>query len=260
MPQSAKACIASWKKYCPDYEIMQWNEDNYDVSKNRYMASAYAEKMWAFVSDYARVDIVYQHGGIYLDTDVELLKSMDSLLGDGMFAGWEKYDVQDDANTGKKPHRNSVAFGLGFGAEKGHPILRDLLALYEQVSFYNPDGTKNLTACPYYQTKILKQYGLDDSQRIYQRLCNAVVYPEDVFSPKSYYSGKTELTRDTISIHHYSMSWHNKTSLWLTEIGWKLTSKLNYTAARRIVRVISLPYRIARKAIHIIIRKTGRGS
>ena len=88
-PPLVKKCIQSWKKYCPDYEIIEWNESNYDISKNIYMKQAYEAKKWAFVTDYMRLDIIYEHGGIYLDTDVELIKNIDDLLSNEAFAGIE---------------------------------------------------------------------------------------------------------------------------------------------------------------------------
>ena len=107
-------CIASWRKYCPDYQIIEWNEANYDVNKHSFMRDAWRAKKWAFVSDYARIDILYQHGGIYLDTDVELIKSLDPFLEYRFFAGFES--------------ESHVAFGLGFGSEAAHPVLKDILA------------------------------------------------------------------------------------------------------------------------------------
>ena len=103
LPELAIKCIESWKKYCPDYEIIEWNEKNYDFRKNQFMREAYDEKKWGFVPDYARLDIIYEHGGIYLDTDVEIIKPLDSLLKEQGFAGMEQPGI--------------VALGLGFGAE-----------------------------------------------------------------------------------------------------------------------------------------------
>lgn len=109
LPELAVRCIESWKKYCPDYEIIEWNEDNYDINKISYVKEAYQARKWAFVTDYVRLDVVNQYGGIYLDTDVELLKSLDPLLKYKSFFGMEE---------GK-----FIATGLGFGAEKGTKIL-----------------------------------------------------------------------------------------------------------------------------------------
>ena len=126
MPKEFEAYIASWKKNCPDYEIIRWDETNYDVSRNTYMKDAYKEKRWGFVPDYARFDIIYQEGGIYLDTDVELLKSLDPLLDNPCFLGFED--------------KNHINPGLGFGAERGNPVIKALCDMYKQIDFYNKDG------------------------------------------------------------------------------------------------------------------------
>jgi hypothetical protein len=109
LPLDVEQCIRSWKKFCPDYEIRQWNESNYDVGKHPFMKAAYETGSWAFVSDYARLDIIYNHGGVYLDTDVELLKDLQPLL-------------ELDCYFGMQQDRNLIATGLGFGAVKGHGI------------------------------------------------------------------------------------------------------------------------------------------
>lgn len=205
LPEDAIKCIESWKKYCPDYKIIQWNEDNYNINKNQYMADAYKERKWAFVSDYARLDVVNQYGGIYMDTDVELIKPLDKFLTEKMFCGWEE---RDKYYVLKNPqYENSVNFGLGYGSEKDNPILKDILEFYKHISFYNDDGSLNLIACPHYQTEVMKKYGLDDTIRSYQEILYATVYPEDYFSPKSITTGKIILTDNTVSIHHFSMSW-----------------------------------------------------
>ena len=249
LPESAIKCIESWRKYCPDYKIIQWTEDNYDVHKNQYMSDAYKEKKWAFVSDYARIDIINQYGGIYMDTDVELIKSLDKFLTDKMFCGWEE---RDEYYIIKNPkYENSVAFGLGFGSEKNNPILIDILELYDHISFYNSDGSLNLMACPHYQTEIMKKYGLDDSVRSYQKIQYATVYPEDYFSPKSITTGKITITSNTVSIHHFSMSWIPIEEQKLQNIEWKLQKYISYRWAKYVVKVISVPYRIKKK-IHIL--------
>ena len=145
-PQGVISCIKSWEKFCPDYKIVEWNEDNYDITKNKYMHEAWLEKKWAFVSDYSRLDIVYNHGGIYLDTDVELIKNIDYLLKAEAFMGFE---------DGK-----SVNTGLGFGAVKGFELIKELLELYENLDFINSDGSLNTVACPVYTTKHLISKGM----------------------------------------------------------------------------------------------------
>ena len=139
-----KKCIASWKKFCPDYEIIEWNEDNYDVTKNKYMFEAYKAKKWAFVSDYARLDIIYNNGGIYLDTDVELIKPLDKIIEDvdAFFC------YQDD----------KINTGLGFGAVKNNQIIKELLNSYQEIHFVKSDGSYDITSCVMRNNKIFEKY------------------------------------------------------------------------------------------------------
>ena len=147
MPKLAKKCIKSWKKYCPDYEIICWNEENFDLTQNRYMKEAYEAGKWAFVSDVARLIIIYENGGIYLDTDVELIKPIDDLLQSKGFMGFDEKGI--------------VATGLGFGAEKGNEIVGEFLKDYNNIPFVLPDGSFDLTPCPDRNTETLKRLGMD---------------------------------------------------------------------------------------------------
>lgn len=192
IPDRHKKWMESWRKYCPDYEIREWNEDNYDITKNSYMYEAYQNKKWAFVSDYARLDIVYEYGGIYLDTDVELVQNLDDLLYQKGFAGFER--------------ENYVAFGLGFGAMKGLPIIKSIRDIYNDLHFVNEDASLNLVPCPEYQTKCLVQQGLQLNGE-YQIVGDMVIYPEKMFSGKCPYTRRIRLTEYTRSIHHYDASW-----------------------------------------------------
>lgn len=140
-PDLLKACIASWKKYCPDYEIKEWNERNFDVNMFTYTKEAYEAKKWAFVSDVARLMIVYTYGGIYLDTDVELLGNIDFLLNYPMFMFFESERL---LNT-----------GLGFGAEKNNDIIKSVLFDYENKSFYKNNGKYNMMICPEINTEVI---------------------------------------------------------------------------------------------------------
>ena len=149
-------CIESWKKYCPDYEIIQWNEQNFDVRQIPYSAQAYEAGKWAFVSDYARFKILYDHGGVYLDTDVELLKPLDAVLDRGGFMASESH--QCDVNT-----------GLGVATPKGLPLYEEILQDYENSSFLKPDGSPDRTTVVTRITRILERHGLerrDTEQRI----------------------------------------------------------------------------------------------
>ena len=239
LPDEAKKCIESWREKCPDYEIIEWNETNYDVTKIQYMREAYEEKKWAFVSDCARIDIIYQHGGIYMDTDVELIKPLDAFLDCGFYAGWERRDVSLNGYDGE--FKNFVAFGLGFGAEKGHKVLKDLLDYYDSLKFRNVDGTLNLTACPFYQTQILVKHGLDVSERSLQSFDDIIIYPDDYFSPKSFYTGMISITENTVSIHHFAMSWKNNEDIYFKKLEWNMIEKYGVYKGKKLVKIISIP-------------------
>ena len=122
LSSEVRECIASWRQFCPDYEIIEWNEKNFDVDCIRYTADAYRDRRWAYVTDYARLKIVYEQGGIYLDTDVELLRPLDPLLENKVYFGMQR--------------AGEVATGLGFGAEAGAELLRRLMAGYESRAYY----------------------------------------------------------------------------------------------------------------------------
>ena len=191
IPKKFQDNIDTWKANCPDYEIKLWNETNYDIEKNQYMKQAYETKKWGFVPDYARLDIVNTYGGIYMDTDVQLVKNLDNLLQYELFCGFES--------------RKYVAFGLGFGGIKDHPIFKDMLEIYKKMSFINDDGSLNMIASPFYQTQVLKQHGLVCNGRT-QKHSNYIVFSSEYFSPINSF-GYGEVTSNTYSIHQYAATW-----------------------------------------------------
>lgn len=225
-------CILSWKKYCPDYKIICWNEDNYDIYKNKFVEQAYEKKKWAFVSDYARVDIVYQYGGIYLDTDVELIKPLDRLLDCEMYVGIESEDF--------------VNLGLGFGAVKGHPYLKEIMGYYETREFVRNNGKMDLKTCPVIQTEILMRYGLRKEDK-YQKLEKCIVYPSEVFSPKSFQTGETHTTSKSVSIHHYDMTWLDEKQKKSKEREWELKKRYGPKWGRILGMVQTGPYKLRTK-------------
>lgn len=194
LPEHFQKNIDSWRRHCPDYEITEWNEGNYDVSKNRYMQQAYEHKKWGFVPDYARLDIINTYGGIYFDTDVQALKSFDVLLQYGFFCGFE--------NTG------SVNFGQGFGAVRNHPVIRDMLNGYEELEFVRADGSLNTTPSPVYQTAVLERWGLKKNGMA-QQTENFLVLPPEFFSPVNEF-GYGVPTENTFSIHQYAAAWYDE--------------------------------------------------
>ena len=215
MPHLAEKCIKSWEKYCPDYKIVCINEENFDINQNRYAREAYRAGKWAFVSDYARLKVLYDEGGIYFDTDVELIKPIDKLIENCGYMGFDDNGV--------------VSTGLGFACEKGNELVGKLLEDYEDISFILPDGTYDITPCPSRNTKTMIELGMDISNQN-QFFMGIQMLPEDYLCPVKYYTGKKKITSNTYSIHHFCASWissNAKRTLFLKRIiGVKLYDKL----------------------------------
>lgn len=243
IPEKDQKCIESWKKFCPDYEIIRWDESNYDISKNQYMQDAYNEKKWGFVPDFARLDIIYTHGGIYLDTDVELIKSFDSILDNQAFMGFEG--------------ASDIAPGLAFGAEQGHNGIKILRDMYDNVSFYKKDGSLNLTPSPFMATELLKKHGAVINDKM-QKVLDITIYPTEYFAPMNYATGLLNCTENTLSIHWYNMSWvdenykkwHKKEQL--------IARKLGKKNAKRIIRIICIPDRVYTKFKNLGFKEASR--
>ena len=190
-PGLALKCIASWKKHCPDYEIIEWNEDNFDVFMNGYTRMCIEEKKYAFLSDYVRLVILEREGGIYFDTDVEVLRSFDRFLKYPAFMGFED---NEHVNT-----------GIGFGAEAGNHIIQAMLSEYDNLL----DGTKGVIGCPVLNTKALVKCGLILNGKR-QHLEGAEIFPADFFNPYDDPTGRLKRTRHTFSIHWYAKSWMSR--------------------------------------------------
>lgn len=191
----SKKCVASWKQYCPDYEIIEWNEDNFDFSRYVYTAEAFNCKKWAFVSDFVRLYVLYHYGGFYMDTDVELVKSLDTLLPNGFTSGWETKELLQTAFV---------------GAPKHDRIVKALLDEYISKKFLTSDGIPEMIPNTHVFTEVLKKFGLkingqgqtSDYYRIYAR---------DVFSPKKPGRQRYRTTAETIAVHHFEGSWYDHT-------------------------------------------------
>lgn len=194
LPADVLKCIKTWKKYCPDYEIIRWDESNFDLNQHSFLKATYDAKAWAFVSDYARLKIIYENGGIYLDTDVELLKSLDPLLINEAYIGIQQ------------PGRLCTT-GLGFGAEKNNHVIGKMLAEYDNIEF--DLNQKHKFACPILNNRVVKYLGKVDYDKI-TYLEGITVYPSEYFDPLSTGDTKNLLSENTYSIHHYAASWETK--------------------------------------------------
>lgn len=205
LPEMAKKCISSWKKYLPDYEIKEWNEDNFDVNIIPYTAEAYRAKKYAFVSDYARFWILYKYGGLYFDTDVEVIKSMDEIIARGPFMGCENKAEKGATTLG-------VAPGLG--------LYEMLVKSYEGESFINKDGSYNQITIVKRTTQLLCELGLKNTDEI-QCVAGVNIYPVDYFCPMNRFNHKIEITPNTVSIHHYDASWQTPETKWIQKTTYK---------------------------------------
>lgn len=197
MPDYLKKCMESWSRFCPDYEIRRWDESNYDVNKNLYMKQAYEEKKWGFVPDFARLDILYTHGGFYLDTDVELIKPLDELRTQMAFCGVEKW--------------GNINMGGCSGALPHHPMIGKILEYRRNIRFKYDDTSLNLDTCGVYESKPFIDDGFRADNTV-QRLNDMTVFSSDFFHPYDYMSGKTTVTDNTFSIHHFNGGWLDESS------------------------------------------------
>lgn len=230
IPSKDRRCIESWKKHCPDYEIKRWDETNYDITQNEYMRQAYEQKKWGFVPDYARLDIIYKYGGIYLDTDVEIIKSLDDLLKNKLYMGFEKGGY--------------VNPGLGFGAERGNEFLYTLMHdIYDLRQFVMKDGRLDLTPSPILITRSLMDKGIEKNGKT-QETEKIKIYAADRFCPEDHESGQMIISKNTYSIHHYHASWVPDEEKKALEIKKKLLKKYGKERTEKIYKPVYLCYRL----------------
>ncbi len=197
LPKIAEKCIKSWKKYCPDYEIKRWDESNLNIDCCKYSRQAFEAKRYAFVADAARFDILFNHGGIYLDIDVELYASLDKFLSDTAIMAFENEDA--------------IAPGLIMACEKGNKYIQEMFEMYKNVSFLNDDGSQNLETVCEKVTNYLLKFGLVLNNQN-QKVLDFSLYASEYFCPKSLSDGVVRKTQNTVAIHHYYGSWQKKSS------------------------------------------------
>ncbi len=205
LPELAVKCINSWKKYLPDYEIKRWDESNFDVNMIPYTAEAYALRKYAFVSDYARFWILYREGGLYFDTDVEVIKPLDDIVERGPFLGCEQ-----PANPEKAPDSPGkglwCAPGLGMGATPGLSFYKEMMDIYKDLKFENNEGGKKIMTIVNYTTNYLCERGMLNTSSI-QEIDGIFIYPNDFFCPIHPVTKRMHITENTRTIHHYAASW-----------------------------------------------------
>lgn len=253
LPDDAKKCIASWKKFFPDYEIKEWNESNYELNSCSYVKEAYEAKKWAFVSDYARFDILYKYGGVYFDTDVEVIKPMDDLIEKGSFMGLEggSLDALADVSLSNLDGTivdsdGQVNPGLGIAAAPGLRLYREILNQYRKRHFILTDGSQDLKTVVDFVTEILLKNkisvvdGIGYCEEIY-------LYPVDYFCPKDYKTGILNITQNTRSIHHYTASWITPTVQRILNIEFKCKAIFGDKIGMFISKIITVHLRIKNK-------------
>lgn len=191
LPELAQKCIASWKKYCPDYEIKEWNESNFDLNYNDYVKEAFQAKKWAFITDVVRLKAMVEEGGIYMDTDVEVLKPLDEILQYEAVSGFE----------------NDTQFPTGLMAcEKGNPMFKEFLDDYEGVHFKQEDGSLDLTTNVVRMMRIGAKYGVKFNNTK-QTVNGFTILPKDFLCPKDPETKQINITPNTLTIHHFDGSW-----------------------------------------------------
>jgi len=193
LPELAQKCIESWKKYCPDYEIIEWNETNFNINCCEYVKEAYEAKKWAFVSDVARLYALVEQGGIYMDTDVEVLKPLDDILSYEAFSGFESME--------------RIMTGI-MACRKGHPLFKEFLQGYDNIHFRKDDGKYDLTTNVTRITRICLKYGLQLNNSL-QTINGFTLFPNDYFCPKDFETKEMVLTENTYAIHYFDGSWHS---------------------------------------------------
>ena len=180
-PDLVKNCIESWKRYLPEYELKEWNEDSFPMNYNKFFIQAYEAKKWAFCSDIARLYALYEEGGIYLDTDVEVFKPLDELLSEPAFTGFEQPGYPVCATM---------------GAEKGNPIIREMLDYYKDKEFQVQEDWTKYTTNTVIMSDILGSHGVDRQRNELQRIQGFTIYPREYFCDKGGYT-----------FHHMAGSW-----------------------------------------------------
>lgn len=242
LPELALKCIESWKKYLPDYEIIEWNENNFDIHCNKYVEQAYESKKYAFVSDYARLYAMYEQGGIYMDTDVEVIKNLDAFLSNKAFSGFES---SKDIPTGI------------MACEKHFPLFKAFLNYYNGKNFILPNGEYDTTTNVSIITNICLTHGFIKNN-MFQTFEGFTLYPSDYFCPKEPCTGILKITDNTHTIHHFSGSWFSDEEHKRDKKLKDLCLKYGEKRGMFLYKTLFIPYRIISSIKEIGWEKTFR--
>lgn len=235
LPALAQRCITSWKTHCPDYEIIEWNESNFDIACCDYVREAYKLQKWAFVSDVARLYALVTQGGIYMDTDVEVLKSLDTIL---------QYDAVSGFESDK-----SISTGL-MACRDGHPLFQEFLHEYDNIHFIKENETYDNTTNVTRITNICLKYGLELNNKL-QTVNGFTLFPKDYFCPKDCETGTLTITDNTYTIHHFDGSWLSDEDKYFGQCRNKYRKFIPYKAAGYLAKFrTSLKYHGLSKTFH----------
>lgn len=192
MPELYKRCLESWKKYAPDYEIKIWDLESYKPDSCLFFEQAIADKNWSFASDYARADLLYRYGGVYMDLDVEMLRPIDDLLYNDAYMSFESLE--------------RIECGSGMGAKPGHPIIREICESYEKRPYFRADGSWDTSTCPVRYTEVIEKHGLKKNGG-FQFVEDITIYPFEMLTGKSFDTGIIYNTELSYTLHHHNGSW-----------------------------------------------------
>lgn len=224
IPEDVINYIETWKKIMPDYEIIKWSEDNFDVMKHHYTREAYKAKKYAFVSDYCRLFVLREFGGIYLDTDVEILKSLDLFLNHKVFMGFEG---------------NRLVGTAVIGSCKNAVFINEIIDLYDTIRFKLSDNKYDLTPNVIIITDYLNSKNIITKEGINNYDDKLTIYPRDYFSPKHFDTRKMTVTDNTHTIHHYSQSWTSLSHKIIQKIKFILIFIMGFKRARKMIDTIN---------------------